>query len=424
MAKCEAPLGGVLDSVREVLLPNGEDTLPVKDALDGADVIGLYFSASWCTPCREFTPKLKEFYNEMKKKLPHDGRLEILLVPRDNDEAAFNAYRKTMPWPSLPRIRAISHRLNQHFKVTSIPTLVLVEPDGTVIAHNGRRLMQEDPEGLEFPWRRQPIRELITSTELQRADGSRVSSDALDGKFIGLYFSASWCPPCRRFTPKLQKCYRNLRRRNEAFEIVLVSSDRNAKDFDKYMADMPWLALPFGQRRLKEKLSEMFDIQGIPSLIILSPEMEVVTHNGKSEVCDDIEGQSFPWRPQALCQLNENRANQLNMEPHFIYFTDGTDECIAEAEALLRPMAEAEAANAEKESRKPLRFMIVGQDLETGDLVRDFANLGEEEPLLAILDIPKQLKFIGDDLVLTRDNVERLLKEYNEGRLRWLALDA
>lgn len=61
------------------------------------------------------------------------------------------------------------------------------------------------------------------------------------------------------------------------------------------------------------ELSGLFDIQGIPSLVVLSPEYEVVTHNGKSEVCDDIEGENFPWRPHALCQLNENRANQLNM---------------------------------------------------------------------------------------------------------------
>jgi thiol-disulfide isomerase/thioredoxin len=33
--------------------------------------------------------------------------------------------------------------------------------------------------------------------------GKSVSSDVLDGKIVGIYFSAQWCPPCRHFTPSL-----------------------------------------------------------------------------------------------------------------------------------------------------------------------------------------------------------------------------
>ena len=29
----------------------------------------------------------------------------------------------------------------------------------------------------------------------------------LEGKVIGIYFSAHWCPPCRGFTPKLVEWY-------------------------------------------------------------------------------------------------------------------------------------------------------------------------------------------------------------------------
>ena len=34
-------------------------------------------------------------------------------------------------------------------------------------------------------------------------EGKTVSKEKLKGKFVGVYFSASWCPPCRKFTPKL-----------------------------------------------------------------------------------------------------------------------------------------------------------------------------------------------------------------------------
>ena len=43
---------------------------PTSEVLAGKEVIGLYFSAHWCPPCRGFTPKLVEFFSELEKKYP------------------------------------------------------------------------------------------------------------------------------------------------------------------------------------------------------------------------------------------------------------------------------------------------------------------------------------------------------------------
>jgi nucleoredoxin len=46
-------------------LQKGTEQINLKDALN-KHVVGLYFSAHWCPPCRGFTPNLVAKYNELK----------------------------------------------------------------------------------------------------------------------------------------------------------------------------------------------------------------------------------------------------------------------------------------------------------------------------------------------------------------------
>jgi len=83
-------------------------------------------------------------------------------------------------------------------------------------------------------------------------DGTDIGIEAIcgEGKTVGIYFSAHWCPPCRGFTPKLAEFYKKLHTEKN-FEIVFVSSDKSKDEFDKYYEEMPWLALPFSDRDRK-----------------------------------------------------------------------------------------------------------------------------------------------------------------------------
>ena len=86
------------------------------------------------------------------------------------------------------------------------------------------------------------IQSVLGTDTLQGKHGP-VATDSLNGKYVLLYFSAHWCPPCRGFTPVLAEFYKAAAA-SKNFEVVFVSSDRDQKSFDEYYGEMPWLAVP------------------------------------------------------------------------------------------------------------------------------------------------------------------------------------
>lgn len=114
------------------------------------------------------------------------------------------------------------------------------------------------------------------------ASGNKRSRDELAGKYVGLYFSAKWCPPCRRFTPSLVD-FRNAN--SDEFEVIFVSSDRDEAAQKDYMNgyNMKFLATPNGSESANT-LSRKFGGGGIPRLVILDPQGNTVTTNGRGDV--------------------------------------------------------------------------------------------------------------------------------------------
>lgn len=119
--------------------------------------------------------------------------------------------------------------------------------------------------------------------KLVARNGNRVSSDRdsgiKDADYIALYFSASWCPPCRKFTPKLVDFYNEQKKEHQNFEIVFVSSDRDDDSMEEYMVDydMPWPAVKHS--RAKDKAVRQYSGSGIPCLVLIDRNGDVVMHS-------------------------------------------------------------------------------------------------------------------------------------------------
>jgi nucleoredoxin len=224
-----------------------------------------------CPPCRGFTPVLAKLHKQISATKP----FEIVFVSSDRDEGSFNEYYGEMPWMALPfEDRERKAKLSSKFKVQGIPTLVIVDENGKTITTDGRAAITGNPAG--FPWAPKPFKDLLGTT-LRKSDGTVVPTASLGNKNLVLYFSAHWCPPCRQTTPLLAKLYQSMRiHRADDFEFIFISSDKDMKSFSEYHGEMPWLAMPFDKRAEKEELSNRYGVEGIPSLIVVDPEGNVI----------------------------------------------------------------------------------------------------------------------------------------------------
>ncbi|EDO34941.1 predicted protein [Nematostella vectensis] len=112
--------------------------------------------------------------------------------------------------------------------------------------------------------------------------------EVLQNKVVAIYFSASWCPPCQKFTPLLKDFYEEKIQSKEQFEIVFVSSDKTDSDLDSYMKEChgDWLAVPFGSEITKE-LKTRYHITTIPKLVVVTDDGEVVTMMGRRDVTEN-----------------------------------------------------------------------------------------------------------------------------------------
>jgi nucleoredoxin len=61
-------------------------------------------------------------------------------------------------------------------------------------------------------------------------------------------------------------------------------------------------------------------LAGIPTLIVLDPQGEVITRQGRVEVLNDEECREFPWHPKPVLELSDSNAVQLNEGPCLVLF--------------------------------------------------------------------------------------------------------
>ena len=398
-----------------------------KTALAGKTV-GIYFSAHWCPPCRQFTPSFARAYEQLTGEMGKD--FEVVFVSSDRDEAAFDEYRGEMPWLALPfSARDLKAKLSATFKVNGIPALVVLDETGATVTTDGRRAALDVEK---FPWTPPTVAEVLGDAFVRNdAEKTAVSlSDITKGKpYVGMYFSAHWCGPCRAFTPQLAALYERLREKNDgegsgSFEVIFVSSDRSETEFETYATEsMPsWLTVPFADADRRRALAEHFGVRGIPHFAMLDADLNVVNGDARAAAARDATGAAFPWLPPLVVDVDSEEMDAgINDTPTLVVLMEEAGprwDDLTEALHAVARKTRAKELEAGFERRRTLFATVTETGGGVGGQLRRLAKLGRASaaPQMVLLDLANG-GYVTHEGEVDERAIERLVDEYVAGRL-------
>ena len=404
---------------------------PTEEVLKGAKHVLAYFSAHWCPPCKAFTPALAGFYTQHKEALS----FEVVFFSLDHDAAAFESYYNDMPWTAVPYEASTRNSFAAKHGGDGIPELVIFSPEGAVVTHKGVEMVTTDAKAENFPWA-PPSWESCLGKTLLTHEGEVDSIEAMRGKTtIGVYCSASWCPPCTEFTPKLAEFYEEYKKVDPNFEIIFCSRDKSKAEMDAYYTEWhgKYLAIPYDCEN-RGLMMRYVDSDKIPTFAVYNADGTLLNKNGRAKVDGgvkhvEVEG----WAPPLVADIKdgtESNGADINSAVAVLVRCEGCDD--DEQSGILTALTEAAKATAVTADGTPETiFFISRTSSPIGDqLTALFKQEGskrvqipDSEPLLILLDIPQGGFFYeSPPIEITADSVKEFVMQCKTGKATKLNL--
>lgn len=112
---------------------------------------------------------------------------------------------------------------------------------------------------------------------LTARSGANVSLGQYKGQVVMLNFWASWCGPCRQEMPLLDSIYSKYKRMG--FTLIGVNVEPDSKSANDWLKQTP-VSFPILYDK-ESKVSKMYDVEGMPSTVIIDRAGKVrVLHRG------------------------------------------------------------------------------------------------------------------------------------------------
>jgi nucleoredoxin len=261
-------------------------------------------------------------------------------------------------------------------------------------------------------------------------------------KTIGVYFSARKDEAAAAVTAQLTKAYSSHLKAN-GLEVIFASADASAADFMASFGTMPWLAIPFEDRRAK-KLQSMFKVNRLPSLVLIDAATgATITRNAIEHFVSDPAGTAFPWPVKPLIDITANELGwditSLTDTVTLCVLLDGCDETTTRSaiKALEHLAAARQDANlllsgplssmftygssgADALLSGPLFTYVSKDSAPEAKYVRALTNAGaaRETPQVLLLDsVESGAFYVSDATEVTVTAMKSFLAAFKEGRL-------
>lgn len=221
----------------------------------------------------------------------------------------------------------------------------------------------------------------------------------------------------------LAQHYNAYKTRGLPFEVVFSTADKDEASFDAYYKEMAkdggdWLAIPWADANRRKKLDSLFEVSGIPTLVIVDDQGRVVSKNARNAVSADATGDAFPWAPPAVGDLSQ--PERINEVPSLCVFMESaTPEQQRAMTVEIERVAEKYAAQAKAKGEEPSYLFFAGK-AATGAVpqIRKACGLESEgalEPVVVFLDIDDNGAFYKPVAVeITTASIEAFIKAYED----------
>ena len=126
------PAGKVGSAVAEFTVKDNDGKeVTLASLREGKKYVLIDFWASWCNPCRKEIPNLKNLY-----KLYGDKGFQIVSISIDKKKAEWEKAleEEQLPWPNFLDETGVADL----YKVRFVPTMYLIDAQGTLVGENLR----------------------------------------------------------------------------------------------------------------------------------------------------------------------------------------------------------------------------------------------------------------------------------------------
>uniref|UniRef100_A0A914KHR0 Thioredoxin domain-containing protein n=1 Tax=Meloidogyne incognita TaxID=6306 RepID=A0A914KHR0_MELIC len=332
-------------------------------------------------------------------------------------------------------------RLLRSLNFVTAPSLFILDCSELKIISQAYNSLIDDQYCENFPWQFVSSSEFLNGMKLLKncGDGGlneNVEFDKIGNGVKGIFFGAKWCPPSKQMSKQLSEIYPKIKESHPSFEIIFCSYDRSEDSFKEHFKGMPWLSLPY---KSEKALANAFDVQGIPTFLLLNEDFSIISRNGRNVLLSDPLG--YPWERKSLYELTEHTVHQLSEMASLILFTDGSPEdtefsiqllttCIDnllkgeqkeeeqnESKNILKgDLISLNSENANSLGNDPLQFFYTGEDPICDDVLENLGQENADLPLLLICDVLAGHLAICDKPDVSEDVLREFVEEYKSGK--------